>query len=32
MREIADGKAVAVSSTIEDETVLDSIRGVLRRP
>ncbi|HQR25702.1 MAG TPA: propionyl-CoA synthetase [Nocardioides sp.] len=30
MREIADGKDAAVPSTIEDESVLDSLRPVLR--
>lgn len=30
MRDIADGKEVAVPSTIEDETVLDRLRPVLR--
>jgi propionyl-CoA synthetase len=30
MREIADGKDAAVPSTIEDETVLDRLRPVLR--
>jgi propionyl-CoA synthetase len=31
MREIADGKDATVPSTIEDETVLDSMRPALRR-
>jgi propionyl-CoA synthetase len=31
MREIADGKEAHVPSTIEDETVLESLRPVLRR-
>jgi propionyl-CoA synthetase len=31
MREIADGKEAAVPSTIEDASVLDTIRPALRR-